>query len=401
MKTENKTYTANDFANYHAGKMPVQEMYALEKAALEDPFLADALEGYVFTNNAAKDIAEIKGGLNEKRKNRKLFFLSPSVNNSWWRIAAAMLIIIGVGIVFYNVNKKDAPVEIAETVPTVKKGNNAINQDDTDIRDNGIAKNESADLIKQDKNIAVPKTDKIESIVQNDISTSAAQTYTKDDADKKFVVARKESANAKHYTLKGTVKDGAGEPVAFATIEDKSSNRATSTDSLGRFTFNAYDSSINVTASALGYFSKSFSLNQSADKNIKLEKLPSQELSEVVATAPEVKKSMRSSGYAVTQLNGKVAGVQINADSIYPSVGGIKYDAYLKQKTAAISDSITNAPSGEVTLSFSINKKGVPKNIKVISSTCPVCNDEAIKILKEGPRWVGKKGIKHTLLIKF
>ena len=43
--SQDHKYTAADFERYHSGKMSAGEMHALEKAAMEDPFLADALEG--------------------------------------------------------------------------------------------------------------------------------------------------------------------------------------------------------------------------------------------------------------------------------------------------------------------------------------------------------------------
>lgn len=77
MKEKNKTYTAAEIASYHAGTMPAGEMYALEKAALEDPFLADALEGYVHTITAADDIEELHARLAEKEKRKIYFFFHP------------------------------------------------------------------------------------------------------------------------------------------------------------------------------------------------------------------------------------------------------------------------------------------------------------------------------------
>ena len=38
-------YNRENLLRYISGKMSPAEMHALEKAALEDPFLADALEG--------------------------------------------------------------------------------------------------------------------------------------------------------------------------------------------------------------------------------------------------------------------------------------------------------------------------------------------------------------------
>ena len=104
MKEKNKTYTAADFARYHAGTMPAGEMHALEKAALEDPFLEDALEGYVHAPAVESDIEELQARLAEKRKKKNVFFISSFAQNKWWRIAALFIIIAGAGYFFYRVN---------------------------------------------------------------------------------------------------------------------------------------------------------------------------------------------------------------------------------------------------------------------------------------------------------
>ena len=65
---KNKMYTAIDFQRYYSGLMPESEMHELERSALEDPFLADALDGYVHASSAEKDII----GLKEKIKDQIL-----------------------------------------------------------------------------------------------------------------------------------------------------------------------------------------------------------------------------------------------------------------------------------------------------------------------------------------
>src|SRR5258705_10049101 len=104
MKEKNKTYTAKDFARYYAGTMPNNEMHALEKAALEDPFLEDALEGYIHAPTAESDIAELQARLTEKQKNKKVFFISSFAQSKWWRMAALFIVIAGAGYFFFRVN---------------------------------------------------------------------------------------------------------------------------------------------------------------------------------------------------------------------------------------------------------------------------------------------------------
>jgi hypothetical protein len=67
-----KQYTADDILKYHQGMLNANEMHALEKAALDDPFLSDALDGFENNEYAQRDINELKEKLSFKqhKKNR-------------------------------------------------------------------------------------------------------------------------------------------------------------------------------------------------------------------------------------------------------------------------------------------------------------------------------------------
>ncbi|MEI9808705.1 MAG: hypothetical protein WDO16_13070 [Bacteroidota bacterium] len=69
-----KTFSAADIEKYHKGQLSPKEMHSLEKAALDDPFLADALEGYATPGiNVAADIAELKKRLSKKPKKQRSY----------------------------------------------------------------------------------------------------------------------------------------------------------------------------------------------------------------------------------------------------------------------------------------------------------------------------------------
>ena len=112
------SFSASDIERYHKGQMSAAERHALEKAALDDPFLADALEGYAFTSTPAEDLKAIKNRLEERLNRRKTVPLA-SKKYRWLQVAALFLVLAGSGWFAYHsglFSKK----EIA-TVPTAQK----------------------------------------------------------------------------------------------------------------------------------------------------------------------------------------------------------------------------------------------------------------------------------------
>ena len=415
MTEKNKIYTAADFAHYHAGTMPAGEMYALEKAALEDPFLADALEGYAYTPAAENDIGELNQRLNEKRKNKNVFLLSSFTNKGWLRIAAIFIVMAGAGYILYNANKLNKQSALAQNeIPAAvveKEKNEQVFKTDTTALNNNIVAELQQQATKKERIILPPATshpakEKPLSIIP---SQTAAAPVASNNTLNDLYTARENNADLKKdqqavpkekYFLKGKIADEKGKPVAFASIKDKKNNTATITDTAGRFVLRSPDSSINAVASAAGYESKPFTLNKNAQPTIEINKQEA-ELSEVVVSGYGVRKSKKESANISKTISGRAAGVQISTTTSEPVIGNMKYDEYLKEKTKAAYDSTGKHFAGEVLLSFSINKNGRPKKITVVNSSCPACNNKAIKMLQNGPMWKGKTGIKQTLLIKF
>jgi len=132
------TYSASDLQRYLKGEMSAREMHNLEMAALEDPFLADALEGFEkqdTTGQAQTGDQTLSGHLDDLRARldnrvnvptRKLF--------PWLRIAAAAILFIGLSLTAWygllNKNKEPnlvsqskvpaaTPAPLADTANTV------------------------------------------------------------------------------------------------------------------------------------------------------------------------------------------------------------------------------------------------------------------------------------------
>ncbi|HVF81455.1 MAG TPA: hypothetical protein VM884_05960 [Flavisolibacter sp.] len=63
---EQINYTAKDIERYHNGGLSPAQMHALEKTALNDPFLADAIEGYNNTKTASADLSFLRQKLEQR-----------------------------------------------------------------------------------------------------------------------------------------------------------------------------------------------------------------------------------------------------------------------------------------------------------------------------------------------
>jgi TonB family protein len=88
-------------------------------------------------------------------------------------------------------------------------------------------------------------------------------------------------------------------------------------------------------------------------------------------------------------------------EDVEPLGGWDEYDTYISsniRKPSGMDD-----VDGEVILSFEVNEKNEISNIKIIKSLSKDLDQEAVRLVKEGPQWKPKKGrkAKGKLAIKF
>ena len=74
-----------------------------------------------------------------------------------------------------------------------------------------------------------------------------------------------------------------------------------------------------------------------------------------------------------------------------PVIGKRSYQKYLKENLVRPTDDNCKDIKGEVVLSFFVNEEGKPQNITVIHGLCEFADKEAIRLVKEGPKWTSGK----------
>ena len=429
---KNINYTAADIRKYLSGGMTALEMHAIEKAALDDPFLAEAIEGYEifrgkdFTEHLKRIEAKIAG--NENTDTAPVVKIAAA---AWWRAAAVIFLISSTVIIAYMmVNKNtisDQALAKVETAPntasaplaelkadTSDSNSIAANQSDafknqSDIQSASPEKNNTAaadSFIYQPPATAMQEPDlaattsaeKVtagpqqiaslskeatmknnqavaDAVQQNQALKEAAQPaqQVQGKVAGVSVLSKDKDANRTPYTYTGQVLKADNTPLAFASVKVINNNSAVAADGEGRFTTTSFDTSIKVEVSALGFSTGRYTIGQQSNINNALVLNESNEaLSEVVVTGYGVKRK-RSSGSA--------------AFTAVPAEGWENYQQYINKNKIMPQDAEAENVHGTVQLTFTVKNDGSVANIKVQQSLFKSCDEEAIRLIKGGPKW--------------
>lgn len=396
MKEKQKKYNAIDFARYHSGAMLPDEMHALEQAALEDPFLADALDGYVYSKDYEKELSEIRMQLDEKRKQQKVITIYSLSSRAWWKIAAMFILFAGAGYFFYTTNfKKDTSLAVQKEMP--KKENPAIvspAKDDTAAIEGNLAFGKTS----TDKNKS--NTAKLPTRTAKQIQTSPAEKAVQGEAR-----IREEKTHSEKFS-------GDENQKLIVMNHDKvvSANMARK-DSGEKSFLRSSDTTVLAAAPAVKDLEDStnaVAMNEKEKAQQKIfirgtapEKNENRPLNETVVVGYGTRKKKNITGANSENLEGKASEVDLNTVPPYPKNGKEKFDQYIKDNAVPVLDSTGERIPANILLSFSLNKRGKPNHIKVIESSCKPCEKEAIRLLKTGPDWVGKRGETGNVRIQF
>jgi outer membrane biosynthesis protein TonB len=431
-----KTFTAADIEQYHKGLLSAKERQALEKAALDDPFLADALEGYAVAGvNAETDITELKKRLAERIDERKINPINASRSRSsytWLRVAAMIVLIAGAGLLVYqfafnnkskniaevNSNKKEE-IKTADsgntTTPVISAQDRALTETTREQKNDLATKNnKTTRLIKTDSlsynhDIVEKKTQGLTTAPSKISDDKTVQTNNGDIKDEKKAIAKEELKTSPRYDNKvnpgvmpqseafykskepaagsrkqenfsanifrGRITDANNNPVPFANVTNTQDNVGTYSDARGYFNLTSPDSVLNVQIRSIGFENNNVQLRNNVSSNQVVMQDDSKSLSEVVISNKKPNAAARS-----RELNMKVEEPE-------PADGWDNYDTYILNNLNMPDEMKTKQTRGDVEVSFEVDKNGAPVNIKVEKSLCAKCDEEAIRLIKEGPKW--------------
>lgn len=445
-KENSKQYSAADIQRYLRGEMSSEEMHAIETAALDDPFLADAIEGFemALKKEDEQTIQLGLGKLNKEFNDRigKPAKVVPLTRSRWWQISAAAAIVIIVGVAVYNnavapnentksqiaakekkqndslalrspeqerstklsavadsqtnQNKKPTtppppPTESTEATarPSDKSKDRPTNESLKEKPDVSVIK--KAEIKDDEKTEGVALSAKQKAKAPTDAPISSRQREY--DAPARTVpesaAARSSQVADKLNTFSGRVVGPDNKPLSYATLQIIPDKTHIVTDQGGNFNFRSKDSIVDVEVGLIGFEQRNFRLQNNIASN-KLVLEPSKyDLQEVVVSGygNEGKK-------AESKISGKV-------QNAIPEIGWIEYEKYLESNKKVPE---TNPQlKGEVVVSFEVKRPDTLRDFKIEKSLSKDHDTEAIRLIREGPSWklLSNKKTRITVIVRY
>ena len=374
--------------DYIRGLRKGKEAHRLEKESMKDPFLADAMDGY----------SQVEGNHEERIEKLRMQISAHTAKhtnsskrkNSYaitWSIAACLVIGIGISTYFLFLKKsmtdnvfiakEDIPSAVFEPVTPKEEISSLaeakMKQDSTHEvivkqadKKNIVAKSKTT---PKPQSVPIAATPVIEEATGEETAgqaimleeTIVADTNTSHSEVPEMKVAKVAAPN--RNPIKGKVTDEKGEPIIGASVTYTGTNTGTITDLNGEFTLKKEEGNKELTAQFIGYEPVEIPVDTSRTMLIAMNE-DKQTLDEVV-----------------------VVGTKDKYQTPQPVIGKRKYKKYLEENLIRPDDDKCKDVKGEVVLAFFVDRAGKPQNITVVHGLCESADKEAVRLVKEGPKW--------------
>lgn len=405
--------------DYIRGLRKGKEAHRLEKESMQDPFLADAMDGYnQVEGNHEQRIEKLRMQVSAHSAKKK------STYAITWSIAACLIIGFGISSYFLFLKKsmtdevfiaeESVSTKLAEpaapptpaipatpTVPATPQKEIAlattkVKTDSTPISEITARQADKKDMIAKIQTTSQPQGAPVAAVpMMEEVSeeTAALQEVVatidtfESESDKKMKLAKVATILPQNNMIKGRVTDGKGEPLIGASVTYKGTNIGTITNMNGEFSLVKKDDKKRLTAEYIGYDPVEIRVDTSRTMLIAMNE-NKQTLNEVVVVGYGAKKNKKSTTLGS---DAKVKEQTEKEITPQPVIGKRSYQKYLKENLVRPTDDNCKDIKGKVVLSFFVDEEGKPQNITVIHGLCEFADKEAIRLVKEGPKWTSGK----------
>jgi TonB family protein len=405
----------HDIEKYLKGELSPAERHALEKKALDDPFLADALEGaeQLQADTFSSDVAELNEVLTKKQK--ASLWIWPM------RIAAGLVFILVSTIIVWQATKvtettqpityqnqeqetsapirsdssanADADEEASSVTPQPSKDiaprSTPIKTDQKDLKSiaQGVTTqpvDNSKDVTEIEKIIEAKPAEKVEEAKAEELIL-ATKSAEEDRAKKESIMSAAPTAKSQVRSttaalsrkIKGKVtsaEDGSALPGVNVVL--KGTTIGTVTNAKGEYEIVTTEQSPTLVYAFIGLNTTEVNAASRSEIDVSLTTDATQ-LSEVIVT-----------GYGISKADSEYTPT---VDLTHPTIGYRKFKQYLQDNLRYPQEAITKKIEGRVRVEFTVETDGLLSNFIILKSIGSGCDEELIRLIKEGPQWVPTK----------
>jgi len=394
----------NDIERYLKGELSPERMHELERLALSDPFLADALEGAgeITPQFFAADVQELQGRIKAKtRKKDRTFHIDW---NAYLSIAAGLLLLALSSWVLIALIQQQNSQELFKSENMAMASPPASTDTLTVVAPSGFVTPENRETpiaIVTQPSSAPPPEREVEANLQEvppvaiaDATEVQPAVVAEDEAERKKTTStlregkpltspsmamnlEKSRGETDRRVIRGRVvsaDDGASIPGVNVLI--KGTNTGTVTDYDGNFQIELANEGQALIFSFIGMETKELA---TPDNTLNVEmKTDATQLSEVVVT-----------GYAPDSRS--LPDELPRLEFATPSGGRKAFQKYLRDKLIYPQQALSNQVEGKVTIQFTVNPTGELSDFQVVKGLGYGCDEEVIRLIKQGPKWAPSK----------
>lgn len=392
---------SNDIERYRKNRMTDAERHALEKKALVDPFLADALEGAetVETNQFSSDVDSLNKRLTSSRKPGYAFTL---------RLAAGFAIIVTAGWLFWRTPATETiPEQLTKNVdPTAGASGDTTQQLLTLSAPAKPAEEEQQEAkTKKDPapasatspaagpSVSQPATETVEDLKED--------ASTKD--DRAIASEARRLAEAPRVVTGKVTEAESGVVLPGAVIRDPGSQNETRAAADGSFSLRVASDSATLQYSYPGLQTLEKTAGNAAN-NVALRD-DSRQRSEIIVfpSSSAASRQERSAAPSLAK-RAETSGEREAITLAVPANGLEAYQQYLEQNQRIPETARRSNVHGKVTVSFTVDRTGALKDLTVLKSVGAGCDEELIRLIQQGPSWSpskeGGRPVSSTVWVK-
>ncbi|MDR2776216.1 MAG: carboxypeptidase-like regulatory domain-containing protein [Tannerella sp.] len=394
---------------YIRGNRTGKEINRLEKEAMRNFFLADALEGFdkIKRDDHERRIEEMRA---------KVLHKTASGNRRYLRrlsVAASILLITGFGTYFLlNRSRPDTEKNPAETKFDLYVSEKSITENEDFISDKTLRKDPPPEIkIQPGKTPATQTgtnirrktaTPVIAAVRQAPVNVNKEIRNETEELQVEKTVMQETAPSENKISMKVMAMKSPGEEDGEAPPVETGKNRVKGivTDLEGHPLVGAsvrYDNTVTgVVSDTNGYFE----LPLAPEKNIRIDYIGYKPLHLLADTDRTMLAAMEEDdgvldevivvGYGKQKKGRKTGGISaVKTKNIQskPVVGRKEYKNYLKKNAIMPQGDDCKGKKGKVKLAFTVDREGRPANIRIKRSLCPEADREAIRLIEQGPGW--------------